>query len=478
MNSAPPTYSRSTLIRFTLRQDLTFRLYTRLKQPIAYTLVLAGFLLRILGMRRRALDFILKGRRIGTVPAATSMLGGLLSGSKSGVQEIVSILGPPPTHAAADLANRVLILKTPSISPTGVIERGAVIVKFTETFSPFLQLLETKLLTKYFQIVLEPSWVGYSLPDILAYAQLRPEPVVVFSPYDDDYSLLHDIHSNLVPVTLGPADWANSARFYPLPHEPKLYDSIYVANYNPIKRVDRYLRAVAKVSQRRAEFTAALVCATHGTARREVHETLAWARKHARIDFFDGVSQEQLNVLINQSKVNVLLSLREGSNKGLAEGMFAGTPVLLLKESVCGNHRHINASTGKVVADRELEDALSWFSDHHREFSPRVWAEQHISAEASTRALSRTLREIEREAGRPWTTGLRAKVNQPEMRYLNAIDNWLLGERAGLLSAFSKGAKESDAVAVIQRLSRLEEQFGAPDPARTDALNVACRPGN
>jgi hypothetical protein len=156
--------------------------------------------------------------------------------------------------------------------------------------------------------------------------------------------------------------------------------------------------------------------------------------------------------------VNVLLSLREGANKVLAEGMFAGTPALLIAENMGVNRRNINDQTGRIVPDGELEDALVWFSDNYHKYKPRHWAEMHISPIASTRALSSKLREIELSEGRIWTKDLMPKVNQPELGYLNPADNWLLEKRISLLHLFSRGADATAALQFIQELNEYHDR--------------------
>jgi glycosyltransferase involved in cell wall biosynthesis len=445
-------YSWIIINRFRLRQAILFWLHTRGKTSIAHAFVLAGLALHHLGIRRRGLLWILKGRRAAQVPYAASAVHGPLRKGFASKKEVIGLLDSSAQLKSTDFVGRVLILKTPSILDGKVIEKGAIILKFSETLSPLYQLLDNRLLSKYFRIILEPSSVGYSSPELLVWQSLDPEHVIVLASYEDDFMFLNEICSNLIPVALGPADWVNPLTFFQRQDIAKIYDCIYVANFNPIKRVDRFVRAVARVCSNHPDYRAALVCASHGNAQREVMETLKWAADKADISYFPGVNQAGLNTLFNQAKVNVLLSLREGANKGLAEGLFAGTPALLIAECVCGNRRHITPETGLISRDGDLEETLVWFSDHYRQFDPRKWAELNISPLASTRVLSEALRELELTEGRIWTHDLLPKVNQPELGYLNDSDNWLLAERTTLLEVFSKGADPTVAHRFVQHL--------------------------
>lgn len=452
-------FSRVRVLRFRLRQAVIWWSQTTAARPLAACLALTGIALRRLGFRRRGLSLLLAGRRLARNGRADAAIRAVVAREQEGASELSAMLGAPAKDWVKSCAGRILVLKVPRLADGQVLEKGALVIKFTETFGPAFQGLDVQRLARYFRIILEPSWVGYSLPAILAWTRLSPEKVVVMAPYQPDHDLLRAIDSNLVPVTVGPADWVNPTRFRKLEGVEKTYDAIYVANYNPMKRVDRYLRAVVRVSRSRPEYRAALLCA--GVGKGEfgpvTQETIAWAKTRANLDFLRGGNQVMLNELFNRSKVNVLLSLREGMNKGLAEGLFAGTPALLLAESACGNHRHINPETGRVVPDRELEGALGWFSDHDAQFQPHRWAEANISPAASTANLSRELSLLEVAEGRDWTTDLWVKANQPEMKYLDPRNECWYTERTRLLEAFATQCPETMAESYLKKL-----EFGSP----------------
>jgi hypothetical protein len=455
LQPAGTDYSRLAVIRFRLRQLLDWHLHTTLRLPLAWTLVTFGQVLRRLGARRAGLRYLLKGRRVGPLAKADNAIKNVIASQAAGTScEFQSLIVSPRTSLHSPDSGRVLILKLPMLENGEVIEKGALVIKFTETFAPFFHSLDIHALARHFRIILEPSWVGYSLPEILIWTGLAPEKVVVMAPYGPDYDLLTNIGSNLVPITVGPADWGNPETFRPIPGTDKIYDCVSIANYKATKRVDRFVRAVVRVSRRRPEFRAALICAGVGrsTSGREVASTIEWGRRRSRLDFLSSCKQPELNELFNKSKVNVLMSLREGANKGLAEGLFAGTPALLIAESACGNHRHINAKTGLVVSDAKLEDALEWFALGSTKFDPRGWAMENISPRASTAALSALLRKIELAEGRRWTKDLMAKANQPEMRYLDRSDEWLLAERTQLFEIFCQHGKVNPA-GFLSRLS-------------------------
>jgi len=436
-----------------LRQSLLKLIYTDLKKPIANILVYSGIGLRALGVRR-GLYLILKGRRVDEVACANSIIRHVIQQSEVDKSEFGKLFcyNPFPLRPLEFYQGRILILKLPVLRDTMVLEKGALIFKFSPTFFAMYTHLDIKLLSKYFRLIFEPSSSGYATEEILVWTTLKTEKIIVQTPEDLDFKFLSQLDKNLIPIKLGAADWVNTKVFHKVKDAKKDFDVVYIASFNPIKRVDRYIRAVVRINRIRKEFRAALVCAAPGFSRRETMATLDWARNKANITFFDGMPQSDLNILFNQSKVNILLSLREGANKALSEGLFSGTPSILLKENIGVNRDSINEYTGKIIPDDRLEEALIWFSDHYNEFQPEKWANNHISPTVSTEKLANMLKRIEKKEGRGWTVGLYPKVNQPELAYLDSKDDWLLNKRMDLLTMFSKGADEKGITSLLNRL--------------------------
>jgi len=451
-------------IFFQFRQTVKFWLHTRLKRPLANVVFFCGVFLIMIGARKYGLNLILTGRRIDNVKMATTVIRNIIQKKENSELGFLKLLGSGTGRPVEMCRGRILILKTPIFIDNKLIEKGAIIVKFTETFIPIYLSLNVALLSKYFRVILEPSSVGYSLPEILIWTALGKEKVIVLSPYKDDFDFLVATTANLVPMTLGPADWVDTSRFYKISDTEKIYDAIYIANFNPIKRVERYIRAVVRVTKQRPDYKVALVLASHGDAKNEVINALNCAKDRTSIDVFYDIKQAEINELVNKSKVNILVSLREGSNKGLAEGLFSGAPALLMKESVSGNHVHINAQSGRVVSNSDIEDGLLWFADNYTECTPDEWARSHIDPTVSTRILSDKLKEIEIADGRPWTKEIFAKVNRPELAYLNPDYSWLLAKRSDLLTVFSKGADEKNIIPFLIELNNDPENFVGSAP--------------
>lgn len=77
--------------------------------------------------------------------------------------------------------------------------------------------------------------------------------------------------------------------------------------------------------------------------------------------------------------MNILLSLKEGSNRAIFEGFFANTPAIVLKSNIGVNKSYINEQTGRLIREDELPEALVEFRSSFSRYSPRkVGDAEHI----------------------------------------------------------------------------------------------------
>lgn len=309
---------------------------------------------------------------------------------------------------------RCIVLRMPEgEGPTG--RAGVLLIKFTGTFGTAAALLDINRLRQRFHVVLEPDWAGYCLPDILAWCGPGPS-VIVQSSAASDRDFLSRFCSDLVPVDFGASDWVDHRIFRPL-NCSKQYDSVYVANLSRSKRLHAYLRAVASIVALDSTYKGALVCSSWGGSRKTLGALLEFYEVERHVDVFHQVSQDRLNEILNRAKVNVLMSLKEGSNKSLFEAMFAGTPVLALRENTSINHAYVNDRTGRLVSEHEVVAALIHFRSNWQEYDPRAWAMANISPQVTTQKLESLLRTFSPPAHQDSEEHLLVKVNSPEATY-------------------------------------------------------------
>jgi hypothetical protein len=132
---------------------------------------------------------------------------------------------------------------------------------------------------------------------------------------------------------------------------------------------------------------------------------------------FEDLDPSGVNEILNQARVNLLLSRQEGSNRSLFEGFFAGVPGLAFADHVGIPKTHFTPQTGRLIATHELTDALRHFRAHWSDYDPRPWALANIAPESSTATLNLALKRLAVERGESWTADIVAKCNRPTLHY-------------------------------------------------------------
>lgn len=356
-------------------------------------------------------------------------------------QKIENLLGHT-TKADLDMvAMRSIVLKKPTVG-SGKIEKGVLLITFTEAFPFYEQYVDCEQLLKIFYVVLEPSWAGYCNPNILFWMKYAQHPIVIQATEQKDYSFISSLRSNLVPVDFGASDWVDHRIFHSIPGAEKQFDVIYVCTYKPIKRHHALFNAIRKIND--PSYKAALVCVSWGGTRSEIENLIDHYKIRDNITVYENCAPQRVNELLNRSKVNVLLSLKEGSNRSIFEGFFSNVPCIVLKNNIGINKNYINAMTGRLIEEKELKEALLYFRTRWHEYNPRDWALRNISPLVTTKKLSTCLQEVAQGRGEPWTYEIVPKVNSPEVQYFNLADKLTLPDSRTVISQFFKASEGED----------------------------------
>lgn len=351
-------------------------------------------------------------------------------------------------------ASRSIILKMPKKNK-GSIDKGIIDITFTDTNRFYYHNIDITLLKKYFHVVLEPSWAGYCLPEVLFWT-MNQEPVFVQSTEVTDRRFLRVIDSNLVGLTFGASDWVNYTKFFSLDGVTKYYDSVYVANYSPGKRLHLYFKALMRIKRSGIKYKGAIVCARWGGGRDTALKLIDYYDVADMLDVHESLNAEQINKILNRSKCNILLSLKEGSNRSLFEAMFCDVPVIALKNNVGMNKDYINESTGMLVDENRLADGLLRMQREYGHFSPRQWAMNNISPEVTTRKLVNIIKSSD-PSFCPGEDDVIVKTNDPEVSYLDkdiSLDRKYFMERVLTLFDLKLGVPDCE-----NALLALTEEF-------------------
>lgn len=308
---------------------------------------------------------------------------------------------------------RSIILRPPTVHQ-GALVPGVLLIKFTETLRFYAHHVDRERLLRYFRVIVEPSWTGYALPEILSFGW-GDAPVLVQASDRADRAFLAQIGGGLLPVPLGSGEWVDDEVFHDRSDEETVYDAVYVANYTAIKRVPAFLRAVAAATRLKPTFKAALVCSRWGKQRQAVAAAIRWFGLSGAVDWYEALEQGEVAQVVRRARCCVLMSRKEGSNRSLFEGMFAGTAAVLIDENVGVNRDRITDEGGVVCAEADLPQVLLEIAKGDRRFRSRQWALRNIAASVSTRRVEEILRETFPEDGA--VGQLLVKVNAPEVLY-------------------------------------------------------------
>ncbi len=424
-----------------LRRHLALDIAQRCSAPIARASTVGiAILLWFAGPRPVFIRWLCWASRVGRGNLACRIASGL--GGELDRYALDTLLARP---GSGNWYQRCLILCPPLIDETGLASRGVLLIKFTETVGLSGVECDLPLLAEFFDVVLEPSWAGYCVEELLVWRRF-PGVLVIQATDPDDRVVVERLFPRAVCIAIGASNWVDYRCFHPTGAD-ELYGSVYVANLTPGKRVYRFFETVVQLRQWYPAYRAALVVSSWGgeEGKAFVERLLEGYSLRGAVDVFVDLDQDGVNTVLNQSRVCVLLSRKEGSNKSLFESMFAGTPGLLLSENIGVAKEFIPPVAGVVVPERRLIDTLQGIQNGTllQNCDSREWAVSRLAPEISAQAVAeavkygrRVLLEREGKHGKAEDVIVAPKVNSPEATYLRPSDNWMYLLRDQLLPLF------------------------------------------
>lgn len=325
------------------------------------------------------------------------------------------------------IGRRLLVLK----KPRGVNEPGVLFVMFSRTLESLPSTFDMPRLLRDYRLVLEPSWSGYCDAAFLQYTRYD-EPIYVLAAQFDDFEFLRMLDCNLIPIPLGPCDWVDPAIAEPYLDQPKTYDIVMNSNWAAWKRHEVLFRALRELD---SNLRVALIGVPWtGRTQRDVEQLAESYGVREQLEFYERIPFDKVMRIVSASRVSILLSLKEGSNRAIAESMFCNTPVIVLAEHVGGITKNVNPQTGRLVPERLFPAALKDTVSNYSRYSPRAWATKNISCHRSTHILNDFLRNKELELGQSWTVDIVTHANSPECTYVPAqLESSFDGINRGLL---------------------------------------------
>jgi glycosyltransferase involved in cell wall biosynthesis len=119
----------------------------------------------------------------------------------------------------------------------------------------------------------------------------------------------------------------------------------------------------------------------------------------AAIRFIDFCGREELNRVMNQSRIGFVPSLMDAAPRVILEYMSAGVPVLL-NSGILGGRDYITAETGVLAAEREFAAVARGIRDGHWKFDARSGFEANFRPEKAAEHLNAVFTDALARCGR------------------------------------------------------------------------------
>jgi len=305
-----------------------------------------------------------------------------------------------------------LVLKAPLEN-----EKGVLVLEYTTKFDLFVALFDFQRIIRDYYIVLEPCWAGYCDPSILMFLSNQSD-VIVQCPEESDFDFISNLKSNLIPVKLGSSDWIDADLFAPRQaQEKKEFDLIMVANWARHKNHRHLFEALSRLKHRTISVLLVGIDWGGRTDQDIRVEMAQYDLGHVHVEIKKNISAREVSECLERSKVFLLLSEKEGSNRAIVEALFCDIPAILYENFVGGAKGKINDQTGVLSSFENLHDKIKYMLDNYQRFTPRSWALGHTGSRNAARILNDLLKDVARSRGEQWTIDIVEKVNNPNFSY-------------------------------------------------------------
>lgn len=394
-----------------------------LRGLIATGALVASWFLRRLGKPDKALSLEASLHRRAMGPsidnAIERRIGVVLSNNRSLLSDYLADLGPQGSTEVFFkdperlVGSRILVVKSPSGA-----EKGLVSLDYSFVFPLFARCFDVPAIARRYHILLEPSWSGYCDLDILCFAAYDfPVFVQAYEPRDRDF--VSRLGSNLIPVETAANWWVDHRVFRPLPGVTKDADVIMVASWARFKRHAQLLAALRQLRDRGEWLQTILIGYANDWSREGIHDVARYYGVADQVEMYERISSEEVNRHYNRAKVNVVWSRREGVNRAIVEGFFAGVPgVVRLGFNYGYRYPYINERTGCFASEADLAGKLLEMARGAAGLSPREWVLENMSPQIATRIVDRAIGSWCRTAREEWEEGkVAVKLSQLDSQH-------------------------------------------------------------
>jgi hypothetical protein len=216
---------------------------------------------------------------------------------------------------------------------------------------------------------------------------------------------------------MGPCDWVDPAVASSFIGSQHKFDIVINSNWGPAKRHHVLFKALVEIP---SSLRVALIGFDwEGRTKAEILDLAYYYGIEHQLSIFEKIDFAEVMKINSCSKVAVLLSLKEGSNRAISESLFCDTPAIVLRNHIGGIVENITPQTGRLVDESALGSEIMLMLGKLADYSPRKWALNNISCFESTKSMNESLKKDAIAQGYKWTKDIVTKTNSPDLRYFD-----------------------------------------------------------
>lgn len=255
--------------------------------------------------------------------------------------------------------------------------KGTILIAYNYAFPVFLYLFDARQIAARYHIVLEPSTARYFMPEILVFKSLKLD-IYVETPEIRDAEFLNRYLQNLKPVPVAANWWIDDRIFYQNDQIEKEFDLIMASSWLKAKRHFLLFRALRELKDQGVVLTSVLVGYPIDLTIDELKSQAIDYGIEDQITFFEWLTPLEVAELYRKSRLNLLLSKREGCNRSIIEGFYCNVPCLIRDGFNFGQkYDHINEKTGAYFNDSTLAQDIVLALDRADGYSPSEWVRDY-----------------------------------------------------------------------------------------------------
>jgi glycosyltransferase involved in cell wall biosynthesis len=282
------------------------------------------------------------------------------------------------------LIGMAIVLKSPTKS-----EKGVIVIAYNYAFPTFCLIFDLEKVAQKYNLVLEPSTARYFMPEILLFKAFDLN-FYIQTPENRDQKFISRYFDNAKTVPIAANWWIDDRTFYEDGFTVKEFDLVMVASWLKLKRHFLLFKALSDLKKKGIILSCVLVGYPIDL---ELNDIRRQAERYGVLDlltFHEWLNQSEVADLYRKSRLNLLLSKREGSGRSIIEGFYCGTPCLIRQGFNFGQkYDYINKKTGFYFTDATLASDIEAALDINIEFEPSKWIHDNgMTAKGAAEKLS------------------------------------------------------------------------------------------